>query len=621
MPDNVVKLVLEAEDKASKVIKGTRDEMNGLKKDTSSFSDSLKNMAPQFKAMATAGGAVFGALSGLVYTSVKAFGEAEVAMARVNTILKNVQKETGATDEEMKNVSVSIELASKKAIQLGFDDEDLAESMAMLYQRTKDVASAQQLSGLAMDLARAKNIDLATATKLVNLALSGSGKALTAYGISIKDTATPMEALGILMEKVGGQAGAFADTFQGKMLIMKVQIQNIKEAIGKPFADAIMKLIAQLSPFIEKIREWIEANPELAQKIIVVGLAVSGLVMAIGLLGLALPGIIAGFGFLMGPLGIILAIIAGTTFVLKQLQMSWGDLFKLIEEKTGIITWFKEAWQKVRDFFGGDIAGLIDRVKMAIQTLGEILQTFVIGPLTAVWDFLVNKVVPVLVLAYETLMVSLGPALSQLWNIIQATLLPALQSLWETFETNLLPTLVRLWEALKPVVEIIGVLLFGALIVVINAIVFLTKVLTVALAGITMLIKYILEVALAVLNSFISALNGITGALKSIWEWAEKTWATLEKIINAMAKGIGTGIKKIGGVLGFQEGGIVPGAIGTPVPALVHGGEMIIPYGKTAGGTQNNYNITITGNTMLDEDSAVKMGDLIIKVLQRNIRI
>lgn len=67
--------------------------------------------------------------------------------------------------------------------------------MAKLLQRTGSLTEATKLNAVAMDLARAKNMDLATATTLVGQVLSGNGKVLKQYGIDIKDTASPLEAL------------------------------------------------------------------------------------------------------------------------------------------------------------------------------------------------------------------------------------------------------------------------------------------------------------------------------------------------------------------------------------------------------------------------------------------
>lgn len=58
----------------------------------------------------------------------------------------------------------------------------------------------------------------------------------------------------------------------------------------------------------------------------------------------------------------------------------------------------------------------------------------------------------------------------------------------------------------------------------------------------------------------------------------------------------------IGGIRlpGFATGGIVPGPVGSPMLAIVHGGEMVTPAGH-AGAVINIY---VTGNTMLADDES-----------------
>ena len=93
------------------------------------------------------------------------------------------------------------------------------------------------------------------------------------------------------------------------------------------------------------------------------------------------------------------------------------------------------------------------------------------------------------------------------------------------------------------------------------------------------------------------------------------------EMVKKIPSGIGERISGIGGKikggLGFQHGGIVPGPLGSPVPAIVHGGETVIPAGKSFGGTV----INITGNTfMSDEEAAEKIGDMIIENLKTQTR-
>ena len=68
----------------------------------------------------------------------------------------------------------------------------------------------------------------------------------------------------------------------------------------------------------------------------------------------------------------------------------------------------------------------------------------------------------------------------------------------------------------------------------------------------------------------------------------------------------------------YQEGGVVPG-LGAQL-AVVHGGETIIPKGKVTKALPQVV-VNITGNSfMSDEDSAEKIGDMIIERLKTQMR-
>ncbi len=78
---------------------------------------------------------------------------------------------------------------------------------------------------------------------------------------------------------------------------------------------------------------------------------------------------------------------------------------------------------------------------------------------------------------------------------------------------------------------------------------------------------------------------------------------------------------------GFAQGGIVPGQLGAPMLAQVHGGEIITPPGgvgssRMASGVQ--INVSLDGAMISDEAGAKRIaevvGDNIVRVLQQNVR-
>jgi len=234
--DQNVNILINAKDNASKVFNELDGKLNAFGK---SFGNVMKIAAVATAAAATAVVA-FGV------STVKAFADSQAQMARFNTTVNNVAGTTKAmTDELLKSAHA--------AVNLGFSDETAANSLAQFYMRTKDVTQAINLNNIAMDLARAKNIDLADAGNMINLVLSGNGRALKAYGIELDETLTPLQALGKLHEIVKGQASAFADTIQGRLQILGEKWGDLKETIGGVFAPYVTKALEMVMVVVDKL--------------------------------------------------------------------------------------------------------------------------------------------------------------------------------------------------------------------------------------------------------------------------------------------------------------------------------------------------------------------------------
>ena len=80
--------------------------------------------------------------------------------------------------------------------------------------------------------------------------------------------------------------------------------------------------------------------------------------------------------------------------------------------------------------------------------------------------------------------------------------------------------------------------------------------------------------------------KGIGAIVKGIADAVGKIFGAIGNVIGGIAKGIGnffggiwSGIRHF---FGFQEGGLVPGPLGKALPAIVHGGEYVIPASQVA---------------------------------------
>lgn len=110
----------------------------------------------------------------------------------------------------------------------------------------------------------------------------------------------------------------------------------------------------------------------------------------------------------------------------------------------------------------------------------------------------------------------------------------------------------------------------------------------------------------------------ITAAVSRAWDWFKNKmapavdavrWAVdrliaplrtaialIDKVVNSpVGAAVNRGIDALGRIPGFDSGGIVPGPVGAPRLAVVHGGETILPTHRTGGGgagTTININVT-----------------------------
>lgn len=370
-------ILIDAKNNADKAFSQVKDAIGTVEQ-------KAKNLKPAFTAMAAAGTVAFAAISAVAIDAVKAYAGAEAEMAKFNATMETMGKQGAAAK------SVLLE-AADAATKLGFDDEEAANSLAKLYQRTGDATEAIKLNALAMDLSRAKSIDLNTAMGLVNMALSGQGRALQQYGIDISESATPLEALAQLQSKVQGQAEAFADTMAGKMEILNVKIGNLKEGIGAALTPAMVELLDAMTPIITKVVDWIDNNPELTAAIIAISGTVAILTAGIGALGLALAGAGTAAGAFGIGLGAFLGIAVGIPIALAAIGTAiylvwknWDTISKKIGEVCNFVgNLFKalgDAINAVFNFLVKDVIGnFVSILQKTLEGLADILRNPVEG--------------------------------------------------------------------------------------------------------------------------------------------------------------------------------------------------------------------------------------------------
>ena len=170
----------------------------------------------------------------------------EASMGRLNIVLRDsIPNWNGST--------AAIEAATHARVGLGFSEDELTTTAGSLVARTHDVAKALDLQKAAMDIARFRGVDLATATLAVGKAYDGSATALQRMGIAIKAGSTGEEALRQAIAATAGQAEAFAGTSLGKMQIASDRIDETMNRLGTAALPVVADAANNLTNVIEAL--------------------------------------------------------------------------------------------------------------------------------------------------------------------------------------------------------------------------------------------------------------------------------------------------------------------------------------------------------------------------------
>ena len=222
-------------------------------------------------AFAAAGAAAGAYAVKLAVDGVKAAIEDEAAQIRLATALKNA---TGATNEMIASVEQQI---LKTSLATGVADDKLRPALQRLSLSTNDVTKAQDLLNLALDISQATGRGLDSVANALGKAYDGNTAALGKLGIGL--SSAELKAMSFeetqtrLSDLFGGAAAANAETFAGRLEILKVTFDEAKESIGVKLLPIIQQLVefvvnevvpalGKFAQFFKPITDAIDNNKE-----------------------------------------------------------------------------------------------------------------------------------------------------------------------------------------------------------------------------------------------------------------------------------------------------------------------------------------------------------------------
>lgn len=486
-----------------------------------------------FHNAAIIGAAGIAALGVAAYTSITAFEESEKVQSALTAVLHSTKSAAGESIEALDKQSHALQENST------FDDEAIGHAQALLLTFTgiKKAAFDQAIPAIA-NLSTSLGQDLQSSAIQVGKALNEPIQGINALrrvGVSfteeqkavvkqLVDTGQTAKAQQLIINELntefGGQASAASKNFAGSLAVMKNEINDLEESLGGFLVKALGPYMEMVKYAIAQIRDLINGNQSLDD-------VLNGLKDEYGAVGQAVANVINFFRQHHDALVALIFVISGPFIaaILAAIAVVVSFIAPVLL-LTAIVTSVSFAVYELIQHTGG----LTNAMKVASDVIKSI-------------------------------------------SIIFMTLFkPVIDDIVKVFVTELLPTLAVFWKEYGPQIiafiknaaAALGILLVGGIMAALGAIDLLVR-------GITLILD--------LFNVLAEAPKNIAKSFKDLWTTVQDIW---NKIVG-LVKNPGSALGAIGGILhdlkipGFAEGGIVPGAIGAPMLAIVHGGEKVIP--------------------------------------------
>jgi hypothetical protein len=230
------------------------DADSAVAQNSSKMSEFGKKAAAAF-AIAAAAAAAYAVKLGV--DGVKAAIEDEAAQLRLASALRAA---TGATDAQIRATEDYI---SKTSLATGVADDELRPALQRLALSTKDTGKAQELLALALDVSKGSGKDLETVANALGKAQDGNTTSLGRLGLGLSKAELATLSFEQLQTKLsdlfGGAAARNAQTFQGRIEVLRNGFNEAKEAVGTALLPVIEQLIEYVIvygvPIINKFKD------------------------------------------------------------------------------------------------------------------------------------------------------------------------------------------------------------------------------------------------------------------------------------------------------------------------------------------------------------------------------
>lgn len=378
--------------------------------------------------------AALGVLTIGLHKSVEAAIENQASEAKLAAAFK-------ASGQNIDDYKDKIDKAEAASANLGFKSEDVKAALAQLVVATKNGGQAINMLGIAQDVARYKGINLSDASRMMTQTLAGSSRAARTLGIQLAPVTTATDALksktdyastaayshakavayltdheatakemvGLLTDKLGGQADAFSKTAEGAKEKMGAEFQLLEINIG----NALIPILTKASAALASLSEFLVKHASIVKIVIlVVGTLASAILLYTGYVKLAAAAQALWNGIMdANPIGLIVVAIAALVIAFVELwkhsqtfrdiiEGVWNDVTTATTAFTGfftqtvpaafqsVITWMTNTWSTVEGFVTKPFTDLANAASNGFGIPGDISAAFntVMGWFNNTWS-------------------------------------------------------------------------------------------------------------------------------------------------------------------------------------------------------------------------------------------
>ena len=265
------------------------------------------------------------------------------------------------------------------------------------------------LTGLAADLASYFNTDIETAGTALEAIFTGNAQALKKFGVVITDTNLKEFAasLGItakeysklgsvektmlryqyVLKQTEDAQGDFARTNDGMANATKTLQATFKDlatVVGEQLLPIIVPIIQDIAAFVSELAN---ANPQLIEMAVKIGLVVAAFGPALSLIGSAITiigGLASAISFLLSPVGLVVAAVVGAIATITALVVLFKKLYNGSDKFRAMVDAFVTNIMNLFSILYENIKLTLEQIKTAFTTVFEVVRTIVQGKINEV---------------------------------------------------------------------------------------------------------------------------------------------------------------------------------------------------------------------------------------------